>query len=1030
MSPVGEYDLKITDSEEVSFGYALDWGYSQPYKIDSKGPDIPINPSTQMVQGALSYSVRDVNDYFRIEQSDWSGGSAQKTLDAEDSLAGKFYASSNINTSVPGEIRLGPAVLANVTPNSYAASRIAPYCVSALGYCFAAFDPDTGDPRGSIMYSSDNVTWTPVLFNGTDPTGNVVAFATDGDLVYASFDSGEVWAGRATGTANKWTKFSSESGIKKLAFSGGYLYGAKGNEAGGDTAGTKAEVGWFDYTTGVWTTVSSDILHAAGPVELVSVGTHVYFVTQAGERTDVYKISVTDSIEYVGTFPSGFVALCACGYLGNLYIGGYYATPTSGVGIGALYLMNDNDQSILTTIGEDNTQDNRITGIAASGKNLYFISGSSIYRWSLEHGGYSHYHNITTGATGTVETWDVTEAMNAEPASGWTATHTDDHFTVSQPAAGTTKWLQDASIVSTSETFYPVSGIGYVSSGNDVYATARAGSNKGVSTSIMRVGQHRQSGTPYYNCYEAFIGFDTSSIPDGATITGATLSIAFTTNETAQDFTIRCFAKDWGATVDTGDFTAGASLPAAGAATLLATLGTGGVVINNYYDMASESGITTAISKTGNTLFCLYSDRQQLNHSPQLGTMERVLVDIATKVPKLTVSYTVPTAVPGTMTYARTDNVPSPSTGYSAEFAMAALPTISTAGTVYPFVVAINDATYQTMMNQELVSDGSVLSQRFGLRDSTGAIVYSPSYSVSATDVIRLTSKSGSQRVYLNNSLILGPVVAKADATTATWKVVIGDATLNTYYWSTTFDYWKFTNDNAFPAGYSSSPSAGFCWTKDAGWFVANNTGVYKTTSTYQTSGYVEQSRSAARMPSVYKFIRAIDVVHDVLYTGDTIKVELKTDGCPAWTEIFLDGTTNATLTASAAGTDTTHSWVVNQSVQNIAIKVTLGGSGSHTPIVRGNAIKFIPFNSRRLHTFVLSVQDETNMRNGNTWDRDADDAIDFLLDLADSSEVCTFETFYGANFHGHIETAAYVGMDSEMPTKQGTVQIEVREMT
>lgn len=419
---IGDYDLTVQDSEGAGFGYALDWGQQSPFRLNVNTPDLS-NSSMALTQSGAPYSVRDVTDYWRMEVSDWSGGAGQTSYDNDDSSPSKFLDSKNVVISKKGEITLGPGF------TEYSSASANGLTISALGKVFAAFDPAGSDPRASIKYSTDNVTWTAITYASTDPAGNVVAFATDGEYVYAAFDStGGVWRGKASAT--DWTQFSTEAGIVALAFAGGYLYGAKGG------AGTKCEAGWFNSSTGAWTSLTAVLVAASTPVALSAVGNFVYLVTYNGSVSSVYTLqhSTDNTFELLATFPTGFRARCAEGYLGVLYIGGCYQGSEDTKGTGAVYLIAGSDMTLLFTLGTPD-DDYRILSMSAYMKSLYFIAHNSVYVWSLENGGYSHYADIGV-SNSSVFAWDVTETMTADPSAGWTVTNTANPPTATADGSG------------------------------------------------------------------------------------------------------------------------------------------------------------------------------------------------------------------------------------------------------------------------------------------------------------------------------------------------------------------------------------------------------------------------------------------------------------------------------------------------------------------------------------------------------------------------------------------------------------------
>lgn len=174
------------------------------------------------------------------------------------------------------------------------------------------------------------------------------------------------------------------------------------------------------------------------------------------------------------------------------------------------------------------------------------------------------------------------------------------------------------------------------------YATARGGSSAGsvsVGSGAAQIGQQLNAGS--YTCYETFLDFDTSAIPDAATITAVTLRLYGSADSSTTDFTIEAREYDWGATLETGDWIGGANL---GDYTLLGSLSTVGFSTSGYNTFAEEStNFQTAINKTGVTRIVLCSSRHRVGNTPS-GTEFVTIVTAdgsSGQRPELEVTYTV-----------------------------------------------------------------------------------------------------------------------------------------------------------------------------------------------------------------------------------------------------------------------------------------------------------------------------------------------------------------------------------------------------
>lgn len=429
-----KYDLVVTDEDDVATGLVVDWkqgGYS--WQIDR--PSLPTNNSAATADSGESYDVRDANDYYRIIFTDWVKGAGQESRDETGADASLFWTSKNIDVSKRGYMKLGPAYTTYTTTPTlidgpvYAALKTdgtVAGIADGVPAVFAAFAPAATDPRASIRYTADGVTWQAVTFAGTDPTGSVTCFADDGEYCYAAFSGNDgVWRGKATDDDDweNWGSGSTADDIVAMCYCDGIIYAAKGSES------EDAQLGSFDMATGIWTKLSTHyVSHSAATVGLVAVQQNVYWTITNGIRTTVYKCSAhVDPVVFqeYAEFPTGFIGLCSEGYGGIVYVGGYYDGPddTTTSGVGALYACTDSGPALVADIGVG-TEDWRIYALTAYEKQLYFLCGGSVWRWDLVNGGYSHWFDVAT--TGTTEeiTWDVVEEdMSTEPGlPDWTVT--------------------------------------------------------------------------------------------------------------------------------------------------------------------------------------------------------------------------------------------------------------------------------------------------------------------------------------------------------------------------------------------------------------------------------------------------------------------------------------------------------------------------------------------------------------------------------------------------------------------------------
>lgn len=180
---------------------------------------------------------------------------------------------------------------------------------------------------------------------------------------------------------------------------------------------------------------------------------------------------------------------------------------------------------------------------------------------------------------------------------------------------------------------------------NATYTTARSGGGTfatDTTATYTEIGQELAGGI--YYCYEAYWSFDTSSIPSNATIDSVTLEAYIegisTSSSTAGVPRVR--VKDWGTTVTSSDWVAGASVSGqtlvahfASMATLSGQSGT--------YVTAVDDDLAANIVKAGTTKFMVTTDRFEAGTAPGVGG-EYVSFGTAngSNPPKLTVTWTVP----------------------------------------------------------------------------------------------------------------------------------------------------------------------------------------------------------------------------------------------------------------------------------------------------------------------------------------------------------------------------------------------------
>ena len=430
------HDLIITNQDGEKHSYLVAVGEQNPVIHTKNAPNVPSygsNPTSPAQAGGL-YDVRDTEGDKAITHLDWTLGAGQKSLDTGDANASRFWESLRMDISRPGELRL-----LNSSTDTHLENFSGPV-YSALGYFWA------GTGSGGLSYTADfGANWTTC--SGHTTGGYPISgMACDGTKVYLACPAGTftVYANTAAaiGTFAKFGTVGTTTAVRHLAYSSGVLWGA-----------TVSGAGTFDSTTGVYTVRSSDFLNKTmSSVALVSAGNAVYWVVAQGERSYVYRLSsavtstgVVYTTEQYAEFPTGFVATCARGYLSTVYVGGYYASATAGVGKGVVYECSDQVLAPLFEIGEYPEQtlvpeapenDNRIYALCNASKDLYILTSRAVYRWDLDGTGYSHVCDfpgvgsselITSWNAGSLYSWDGTDLSNPAPSyqfpTGWTRTY-------------------------------------------------------------------------------------------------------------------------------------------------------------------------------------------------------------------------------------------------------------------------------------------------------------------------------------------------------------------------------------------------------------------------------------------------------------------------------------------------------------------------------------------------------------------------------------------------------------------------------
>jgi len=148
---------------------------------------------------------------------------------------------------------------------------------------------------------------------------------------------------------------------------------------------------------------------------------------------------------------------------------------------------------------------------------------------------------------------------------------------------------------------------GYVYGGSSTYSTAHSTSTAyDVTDTIASVGQYRSGSTRYI--YRGFLKFDTSSIPDNATITSVTLTLTAKDDGSTTNFDVVIKKANWSANdpIDSaGDREGAYDICHDATADSNIWRNTNGMNVDTNYTSGTLD--TTWVSKTGSTYYCLMS---------------------------------------------------------------------------------------------------------------------------------------------------------------------------------------------------------------------------------------------------------------------------------------------------------------------------------------------------------------------------------------------------------------------------------------
>jgi hypothetical protein len=256
-----------------------------------------------------------------------------------------------------------------------------------------------------------------------------------------------------------------------------------------------------------------------------------------------------------------------------------------------------------------------ISSISASQQKAYRLySGGPAMQTSHYYfpasGGMTSADNNTSLELGSNFTIEQKGYVDTTAGSNKNLVYKQDAFRTYVSAAGS---ITSSILSSGSVSPYSSTSDGYIEATSTVYATAWDATTGTVvsTTTTFKVGQYFSS--PNYKIERGFVYFDTSAIPDDATITSATLKLYGQTDSSATDFLITIqngqptyprdplVETDYNKTYYSGN---GGSLTTVG----FSTTGYNNITLN-------ATGLTW-INKTGTTKLCLRSDREIAGTTP------------------------------------------------------------------------------------------------------------------------------------------------------------------------------------------------------------------------------------------------------------------------------------------------------------------------------------------------------------------------------------------------------------------------------
>lgn len=202
--------------------------------------------------------------------------------------------------------------------------------------------------------------------------------------------------------------------------------------------------------------------------------------------------------------------------------------------------------------------------------------------------------------------WDAD--MREAPAKRW---YRDGRLYTGVPV----EWLAKAMYpVTIDPDFAGDTADGWIRGASATYSTARSTSESfDITGAAATLGQFYQGS---YYVFRAYLKFDTSSIPDGDTITQVNLKLAASSDSSGTDFDVQIVKQDWSSQdpIEAGTREAAYDNCLSGTADSNIWRNTSGMATNTDY---TSGNLDTAWpSKTGHTYWSLRSSRDYNNNTP------------------------------------------------------------------------------------------------------------------------------------------------------------------------------------------------------------------------------------------------------------------------------------------------------------------------------------------------------------------------------------------------------------------------------